>query len=104
MVFALWDAGQRETNDDDSKLSALGATCDVSKHTAEILQPHLESYELAERLMLFDAAINLPRGSCQEGWLEKFCDKAKDIPGLTGRRQSVSLVLVKNGRATGQPP
>ena len=77
MVFALWAIGRTQSPDDDAKLCKLGKTCDAAKQVSEALKPHLEEYGLAERLMLFDAAINVIRRNAQEGDLTDFCAKAQ---------------------------
>lgn len=79
MVFALWAVGQRETNEDDAELNALGETCDAAKQVADALKPHVESYGLPERLMLFDASINQIRQQAQDGDLKAFCAKAEAL-------------------------
>lgn len=79
MVFALWAIGQRQTNEDDLELCALGKTCDAAKKVADALKPHLESYGLPERLMLFDAAVNVIRKECQRANAKAFCEKAESL-------------------------
>lgn len=79
MVFALWAVGQSSSPEDDAKLCALGKTCDAAKQVADALKPHLDCYGLPERLMLFDAAINVIRQNSQQSDLTDFCRKAHSL-------------------------
>ena len=82
MVFALWAIGEREAAEDDSELCELGKACEAAKRVADALKPHVDNYGLPERLMLFDAAVNLIRQESQKGDLEAFCRKAEALLDL----------------------
>ena len=79
MVFALWSAGTTEKPDDDIELHSLGEASSSAHRVADALKPHIDSYGLAERLMLFDAAVNRIRRGSEETDLTRFCRKAQKL-------------------------
>lgn len=76
MVFALWAAGTSADDCDDAELDQLGQASSMSQQVAEALKPHIASLGLAERLMLFDAAVNEIRQSCDSSDMTAFCQRA----------------------------
>lgn len=81
MVFALWAVGTESSLDDDAKLCSLGKQSMASQTVADALKPHLDRYELAERLMLFDAAVNTIRQNSEALDLTEFCQRADCLLG-----------------------
>lgn len=79
MIFALWSIGETASPDDDAKLCALGETCEDALRVTEALKPHIDQYGLAERLVLFDAAINVIRKNAEHHDLSEFCSKAESL-------------------------
>ena len=79
MIFALWSVGQSSSPDDDVNLSELAETSPVAAQVADALRSHLGRYELSERLMLFDAAMNVIRKNCEQADMTEFCRKASTL-------------------------
>lgn len=79
MIFALWSAGTTKDAHDDVNLEPLHTTSPAAKQVADALFPHIESFGLPQRLMLFDAALNHIRKCSQQDDMSDFCNKAQTL-------------------------